>query len=215
MWPRFLPQPAEAHQHSARGIVWEGRSRDARRSRKARASGLPGCWGAVCPRPHVVLQTPGGLGIHSDPQGHSRALTAHGTYPVTHGGFGSAGLLGALRATAAKRGCPTTDQTLGGTVGEPPCPGGSRFLQRSRCVVEEPHRHRPSPPRRSSSSVTTSFQQLHAREGGQAPGEAVGPLADMQACSIAGHSKGTAGEGYGREVRGQGWQTPPSKELEL
>ena len=170
--------------------MWEGRSRDARRSRKARASGLPGCWGAVCPRPHVVLQTPGGLGIHSDPQGHSRALTAHGTYPVTHGGFGSAGLLGALRATAAKRGCPTTDQTLGGTVGEPPCPGGSRFLQRSRCVVEEPHRHRPSPPRRSSSSVTTSFQQLHARKGARRPGRLWGPWLICRPAALLGIPRG-------------------------
>lgn len=77
----------------------------------------------------------------------------------------------------------------------PPCPGGSLFLQRSRRLTEEPHRHRPSPPQRSSSSGMTSFQQLHARGGGQAPGEAVGPPADMQACSVAGHSQGRAGEG--------------------
>lgn len=62
-------------------------------------------------------------------------------------------------------------------------------------MTEELHQHRPSPPQSSSSSVMTNFQQLHARGGGQAPREAVGPPADMQACSVAGHSEGRAGEG--------------------
>lgn len=104
---RWRPRPAEAHWPPARGAVWEGHSRDAGRSRKARVGGSPGCRAAACPRSHTVL-----------------CRTAHSTRPVTRGGFGSAGLLGALRATAAKRGCPTT---LRGTVSEPPLPRRKSF----------------------------------------------------------------------------------------
>ena len=63
-------------------------------------------------------------------------------------------------------------------------------------MAEEPRVGTDPPlPWRSSSSVMTSFQQLHTRGGGQAPREAVGPPADTQACSVAGHSEGTADEG--------------------
>lgn len=132
---RPCPQPRWATQASAsRGLPAPG-SRDHvggsgqdGRSRKARAGGPPRCWGTACPRPCTVLRR-----------------VAHGTYPVTGGGSGSAGLLGALRTTAAKGGCPTADQSLGGTVGKTPCPGGSRFLRRSRLVAEEPRWNRPLP----------------------------------------------------------------------
>lgn len=176
---RSCPQPGWATEASAsRGPPAPGPGATWRVGAARGRAGKPG----LVARPGAGERVPPSL--HGSPQGGPRHPSCDRPW------------LWFCRAPLQRRGgVPLLTDPSEGRSAKPPAqeevvsPGGVGLWPKSRVGTDPPL------PWRSSSSVMTGFQQLHARGGGQAPRKAVGPPADTQAYSVAGHSEGTADEG--------------------